>query len=412
MEEALLLIQKIKAMYQSKAFSKSDQSIAEYILNDPGCLAGATANSLAEASGTSPATVIRFCRKLGFTGFTELKNSASNYIVETARDMSLRRGDDAGTVKSKVISYTKMIMDELDEILDNNALEKAAELIAAVQAALGGNGRAFYAGVSYRHCLIYKNCPAFTDYTRPHDILGKTIRAYLPQRRESAPFLEMQKRSFDLLNAHPLNLRRAAQGLKKATSLGFWGPGKKPSLPPFSEKYGLRATVVSAVDLIKGIGVCAGMRVVDVPGATGTLDTNYRGKLEAAADALLREGSDLVYIHVEAPDECGHRGELMNKVAAIERIDAEILGPLLKRMNDSGEDYAVLLLPDHPTPVRVRTHTHAPVPFVVYRRSQEAPSGFSVYDEESGRRGGVRIENGFELMEYFLARGREREDRI
>ena len=127
---------------------------------------------------------------------------------------------------------------------------------------------------------------------------------------------------------------------------------------------------------------------------------------------LLREGSDLVYIHVEAPDECGHRGELMNKVAAIERIDAEILGPLLKRMNDSGEDYAVLLLPDHPTPVRVRTHTHAPVPFVVYRRSQEAPSGFSVYDEESGRRGGVRIENGFELMEYFLARGREREDRI
>ena len=144
MEEALLLIQKIKAMYQSKAFSKTDQSIAENILNDPGCLAGATANSLAEASGTSPATVIRFCRKLGFTGFTELKNSASNYIVETARDMSLRRGDDAGTVKSKVISYTKMIMDELDEILDNNALEKAAELIAGARSLVivseGGSG--------------------------------------------------------------------------------------------------------------------------------------------------------------------------------------------------------------------------------------------------------------------------------
>lgn len=154
------------------------------------------------------------------------------------------------------------------------------------------------------------------------------------------------------------------------------------------------------------------MRVVDVPGATGTLDTNYRGKLEAAADALLREGSDLVYIHVEAPDECGHRGELMNKVAAIERIDAEILGPLLKRMNDSGEDYAVLLLPTIPPPCAcARTRTRR-CPFVVYRRSQEAPSGFSVYDEESGRRGGVRIENGFELMEYFLARGREREDRI
>ena len=334
-----------------------------------------------------------------------------------ALSMGIEMQDDETAIRANLVSlsdegepYEEKRM--LDHSADEIPTEQAAELIAAVQAALGGNGRTFYAGVSYRHCLIYKNCPAFTDYTRPHDILGKTIRAYLPQRRESAPFLEMQKRSFDLLNAQPLNLRRAAQGLKKANSLWFWGPGKKPSLPPFSEKYGLRATVVSAVDLIKGIGVCAGMRVVDVPGATGTLDTNYRGKLEAAADALLREGSDLVYIHVEAPDECGHRGELMNKVAAIERIDAEILGPLLKRMNDSGEDYAVLLLPDHPTPVRVRTHTHAPVPFVVYRRSQEAPSGFSVYDEESGRRGGVRIENGFELMEYFLARGRERDDRI
>ena len=187
---------------------------------------------------------------------------------------------------------------------DEIPTEQAAVLIAAVQDALGGNGRTFYAGVSYRHCLIYKDCPEFTDFSRPHDILGKTIRSYLPHRRESAPFLEMQKQSFDVLNAHPLNLRRAAQGLKKANSLWFWSPGKKPSLPPFSEKYGLRATVVSAVDLIKGIGICAGMRVADVPGATGTLDTNYRGKMEAAADALLREGSDLVYVHVEAPDEC------------------------------------------------------------------------------------------------------------
>ena len=279
---------------------------------------------------------------------------------------------------------------------------EAAELIAFLKTALDDETTELFAGVSYRHCLIYKDCPEFTDFSRPHDILGKTIRSYLPHRRESAPFLEMQKQSFDVLNAHPLNLRRAAQGLKKANSLWFWSPGKKPSLPPFSEKYGLRATVVSAVDLIKGIGICAGMRVADVPGATGTLDTNYRGKMEAAADALLREGSDLVYVHVEAPDECGHRGELMNKVSAIERIDAEILGPLLKRMNDSGEDYAVLVLPDHPTPIRVRTHTHAPVPFVIYRRTKELPSGFAVYDEESGRRGGVRIRNGFELMDFFL----------
>ena len=212
-----------------------------------------------------------------------------------ALSMGIEMQDDETAIRANLVSlsdegepYEEKRM--LDHSADEIPTEQAAELIAAVQAALGGNGRTFYAGVSYRHCLIYKNCPAFTDYTRPHDILGKTIRAYLPQRRESAPFLEMQKRSFDLLNAHPLNLRRAAQGLKKANSLWFWGPGKKPSLPPFSEKYGLRATVVSAVDLIKGIGVCAGMRVVDVPGAPGTLDTHYRGKLEAAAARGQRSG--------------------------------------------------------------------------------------------------------------------------
>ena len=167
-----------------------------------------------------------------------------------ALSMGIEMQDDETAIRANLVSlsdegepYEEKRM--LDHSADEIPTEQAAELIAAVQAALGGNGRTFYAGVSYRHCLIYKNCPAFTDYTRPHDILGKTIRAYLPQRRESAPFLELQKRSFDLLNAHPLNLRRAAQGLKKANSLWFWGPGKKPSLPPFSEKYGLRATVVS-----------------------------------------------------------------------------------------------------------------------------------------------------------------------
>lgn len=209
--------------------------------------------------------------------------------------MGIEMQDDETAIRANLVSlsdegepYEEKRM--LDHSADEIPTEQAAELIAAVQAALGGNGRTFYAGVSYRHCLIYKNCPAFTDYTRPHDILGKTIRAYLPQRRESAPFLEMQKRSFDLLNAHPLNLRRAAQGLKKANSLWFWGPGKKPSLPPFSEKYGCAPPSFRRRSH-QGIGVCAGMRVVDVPGATGTLDTNYRGKLEAAADALLREGA-------------------------------------------------------------------------------------------------------------------------
>ena len=164
----------------------------------------------------------------------------------------------------------------------------------------------------------------------------------------------------------------------------------------------MKATVVSAVDLIKGIGKCAGMHVAEVPGATGTIDTNYRGKMEAAAEALLTGGSDRVYVHVEAPDDCGHRGELMNKIKAIELIDSEILGPLLKRMDESGEDYSVMVLPDHPTPIRARTHTHAPVPFVIYRKSEAKPSGVRVYDEESGRNGLLHISDGFDLMDLFI----------
>ncbi|PWM28021.1 MAG: cofactor-independent phosphoglycerate mutase [Clostridiales bacterium] len=343
---------------------------------------------------------------LAIMGYDPRRYSRGRSPLEAA-SMGIEMADDETAIRANLVSlsdngepYEEKIM--LDHSSDEIPTEQAAELIAAVGEKFGSDTVKFYPGVSYRHCVIYKNCPQFDDFTRPHDILGKTIKNYLPCKSTSEVFTRMQKESFELLNEHPVNLMRASQGLKKANSLWFWGPGKKPSLPAFSDKYGLKATVVSAVDLIKGIGKCAGMHVAEVPGATGTIDTNYRGKMEAAAEALLTGGSDLVYVHVEAPDECGHRGELMNKIKAIELIDSEILGPLLRRMDESGEDYSVMVLPDHPTPIRARTHTHAPVPFVIYRKSEAKPSGVRVYDEESGRNGLLHISDGFDLMDLFI----------
>lgn len=277
--------------------------------------------------------------------------------------------------------------------------EEARVLVEYCDKMLCGDGMKLYTGISYRHCFVYDDAPDFSAFSRPHDIIGKTIGEYLPEGKGSDTYRELMRRSFDILNNHPINIARAQRGQRKANSLWFWSPGKKPSLPSFTERTGLKGSVVCAVDLIKGIGLCAGMNVPNVDGATGTLNTNYTGKAQTAIKEL--EHSDLVYIHVEAPDECGHQGNAADKIKAIENIDEFILRPVMKALDASGEHYRIMLLPDHPTPIALRTHVRKPIPFVIYDSEDHPHSGVEVYDEHCGD-GKLFVPEGDKLIDLFI----------
>ena len=273
--------------------------------------------------------------------------------------------------------------------------------IKALDAALGNDLRNFYTGVSYRHCLIWKNTNDKYNVMRPHDILGKRIGEYLPQAEDGgSEYLELMKKSYDVLVNHPVNIARKQRGLKPANSAWLWSPGKKPQLPSFKEKWGLDAAVISAVDLIKGIGLCAEMKSIDVAGATGNVHTNYTGKAQAAIDAF-KDGIELVYVHVEAPDECGHRAELENKVKSIELIDSMILGPVYDYLKSCGEPYKIMVLPDHPTPICKRTHTIDAVPFFIYS-SEDERVGSDAFDEASAENMNYYIPHGYTLMDILV----------
>ncbi len=297
--------------------------------------------------------------------------------------------------------YENKIM--IDHSADEITTPEADILIKALQDKLGNEVRKFYTGVSYRHCLIWKNGDDKYNFMRPHDILGKCIKDYLPKRSDGgAEFLELMKASYEILDRHPVNVSRRGRGLRPANSAWLWSPGKKPQLPSFSEKWGLKAAVISAVDLIKGIGLCAGMTPINVEGATGNIHTNFTGKAEAAVKAF-RDGYDFVYIHVEAPDECGHRAETENKVRSIELIDKKILGPVLDYLEKSGDDYKILVLPDHPTPVEIRTHSSEPVPFLAYSSSSaKKGNGASEFTEKSALATGLYIPEGFNLLDFWI----------
>ena len=280
--------------------------------------------------------------------------------------------------------------------------EDAAELIAAVNGNLKTSEFEFFSGVSYRHCLVWHNAPereALGKLTPPHDISGRVIGEHLSQNATAQPLIDMMKRSPEFLQNHPVNARRAAEGHTPANSIWLWGQGTRPALPAFKELYGKTGAVISAVDLLRGIAICAGLNAPYVPGATGYIDTNFEGKTQAALDELKR--GDFVYIHVEAPDECGHRGERDLKKKAIELIDERILGPLLKGLEEMREDYRIAILPDHPTPLCTKTHSSAPVPYLLYQSSR-ATGGGGIFTEAGAKKAGAIIAQGHTLMNRLI----------
>ena len=275
--------------------------------------------------------------------------------------------------------------------------QDAAVLIDAVREAFESDEFQFYAGTSYRHITVW-NQGTVLDMEPPHDHLGQVIGQYLP---EHPKFREMMKKSFDILNNHPINVKRAKEGKNKANSLWFWGAGTKPSLQNFYEKTGLRGAVISAVDLLKGIAVGSGMSVIEVDGADGSLHTNYLGKAQAAIKALLEDGQDFVYIHVEAPDEMGHQGKPFDKVQAIQQIDEKVICVVKKALDESGEPYRILVLPDHPTPICIRTHTADPVPYVLYD-SANIQNKQVVFTEATAEATGVFVPEGHQLLDLLI----------
>ncbi len=275
---------------------------------------------------------------------------------------------------------------------------EAAILVRDVQKLLPQQMR-LYPGISYRHCLVWPNAQTGTQLTPPHDITGKGISSFLPQGRYGAELLALQKASFALLAHHPVNEKRRQTGKRPANSLWFWGEGRKPRLNTMEALYGLRGGVVCAVDLIKGLGLCAGMLAPEVEGATGGMTTNYRGKAEAALK-LLKESCDLVYVHIEAPDECSHHGDLAGKIAAIEAIDREILGRIQAELGQT--PYRILLMPDHPTPIARMTHTATPVPFVLFD-SRKRANHTRRYSEKEAAQTGFFLPYGHELMRLLIS---------
>lgn len=279
--------------------------------------------------------------------------------------------------------------------------QDCAVLLEAVRQELENESYRFYAGTSYRHCLILDH-GSIIEVTPPHDVLGQVIKPYLPQEKK---LYEMMQKSYDILVNHPINIERKKQGLNPANCCWFWGAGTKPQLYPFAEKTGKKGTMISAVDLLKGIAVGTQMHVAEVEGANGGLHTNYEGKVEAAIKALCEQGDDFVYLHVEAPDEMGHQGSVERKVLSIEYLDQRVIGPLCEALDQKQVDYRLLVLPDHPTPIRVRTHTSDHVPYLLYdstRAFAAAKDAQWDYNEAQAAQTGYFEPKGYRLIDKLL----------
>lgn len=356
-------------------------------------LASMVPEEMAPGSDTANLSVLGYDPRIYYTGRSPLE--ALSIGVDMAEDdVSFRCN--LVTLSEEEERYEDRHM--LDHSSDEISTEDAAILLADLKKALEREGYTFYAGTSYRHLLVWKKGQV-TELVPPHDILTKRIGAYLP---EDAQLREMMERSYDILSAHPLNLERKRRGLHPANSAWFWGAGTRPRLASFSEKTGMRGVMISAVDLLKGLAAGAGMDRVLVEGANGGLNTNYEGKADAAAHALLQDGYDFAYIHVEAPDEMGHQGSIENKIRAIEYLDGRVIGRLADALDAAGEAYRLLVLPDHPTPIRARTHTKDPVPYLLYDSRRADPGDVHTYGESAAAGSSHVWPDGYRLLDCLL----------
>lgn len=347
---------------------------------------------MAPGSDTANLSVMGYDPKIYYSGRSPLE-ALSIGVDMKADDVSFRCN--VVTLSEEEEEYEKKHI--LDHSADEIATEDAAILIQALKEGLEREGYTFYTGVSYRHLLI-QNHGKVVELTPPHDILTKEIGAYLP---EDEVLRKMMKKSYEILSVHPLNVERKKKGLKPANSAWFWGAGTRPALSSFAEEHHKKGVMISAVDLLKGIAVGAQMDNISVEGANGGLHTNYAGKAQAAIDALTKDGYDFAYIHVEAPDEMGHQGLVDAKIEAIEKIDEHIIGPVADALTEAGMDLRMLILPDHPTPIRVRTHTGDPVPYMLYDScATETENG--MYCEKTADVSEKLIEHGHELIKYLL----------
>ena len=321
-----------------------------------------------------------------------------------AASIGVKMLDDDVTFRTNLVTlsdeedYAKKTM--LDYSAGEITTEEAEELIKAVAKELDTDKIKFYPGISYRHLCVWDGGSTNVELTPPHDISDKCVGEYLPKGDGAEKLYEMMRASEKILKDHPINKKRIENGENPATSIWVWGEGTKPSVDNFYEKYGLKGTVISAVDLIKGIAKCAGMESVDVPGATGNCETNWTGKAQAALDAITGD-SDFVYLHMEAPDEMGHQGKPDKKKEAVETIDEVVVKFLKDELEKRGIDYKMLIMPDHPTPITLKTHVSDPVPYIIYNSTNPNGSGLD-YTEKNGESTGVYIEKGYTLMDKFL----------
>lgn len=353
------------------------------------------AKGLKPGSDVANLSVMGYDPKLCYTGRSPLE-AASIGIALKDTDVTLRCNIVTLSDEEK---YEDKRM--VDYCAGDISTEEAHEIIKTVQEKLGNDIYSFYGGVSYRHCLVVANGTVdLGNMTPPHDISGRIICEYLSKSENAKPLIELMKKSYDILKDHPVNLARRAKGLHEANSIWLWGEGTKPDVANFKSKNGVSGCVVSAVDLLKGIGICAGMDTPEVEGATGYIDTNFEGKTEAGIEAF-KKGTELVYLHFEAPDECGHRGEAENKVKAIEYIDSRVLRRMLEYLDSCGDDYRILIMPDHPTPLDIMTHSPEPVPYLIYD-SRKKSDGVDCFTEKNAEKTGIFVEHGPDIMDKLL----------
>lgn len=353
------------------------------------------------ADGFKPGSDVANLSVLGY----DVRDCYSGRSPLEAVSIGINLKDTDVTMRCNLVTVSDEDNYQDKKMLDYSAGEissaEAKELIEYLKNYFDNEKFSLYNGVSYRHCLVIDHGETGNDLTPPHDITEKPVKEHLPKGPTADALFDMMKRSYQLLKDHPINKARVARGKNPANSIWFWGEGTKPALENFEKKFGVKGGVISAVDLVKGIGILAGMKNIEVEGSTGNYDTNFQGKADAALNELLG-GLDMIYIHMEAPDECGHQGDTEHKIFSIEQIDKIVVKTLVDGLKKAGEDFRILICPDHPTPICIRTHSAEPVPYMIYDSTQNLGNGANSYDEENAEKTGKYLDEGYLLMKNLL----------